>query len=93
MQHSLWRLRGAPLAVDAGGAGGPADEDEAAVALVHDLPVVADLPDVGAVLVEAHAAHQQHLAVVDETREGAEHCKQRKIGSQIRKSQSQHFNI
>ena len=69
----LWRLRRAPLAVDACGAGGPPDEYEAAVALVHDLAVVANLPDVGAVLVEAHAAHQKHLAVFNEPGKGAEH--------------------
>ena len=69
-----WQFRRTPLSVDAGRAGGTAEQDEAAIALVHDLPVVADLADVGPVLVEAHRAHEEHLAVVDETGEGAENC-------------------
>ncbi len=72
--HRPGQLRRTPLPVDAGGARGTADEDKTSVALVHDLPVVADLAHVRAVLVEAHRAHQQDFAVLHEPGEGAEHC-------------------
>ena len=45
----------------------------ALVTVEYDLPVVGDLLDVGPVVVEAHVAHQEYLAVLEEAREGAVH--------------------
>ncbi len=45
------QLRRTPLSVDAGGAGGAANQDEAPAALVHDLTVVPDLAHVRTILV------------------------------------------
>ena len=43
---------------------------ESPVTLEHDLTTVLDLPHVGTILVETHAADQQDLAVLNEPREG-----------------------
>ncbi len=57
-----------PFAGDAGGAGRSVVEGEASVALVHDLSIIGHFAHVRPVVVEAHVAHQQHLAVLDVAR-------------------------
>ena len=58
------QVRRAPLAVDAGGAGGPVGQLVPPAALEEDLPVVLDLAHVRAVVVEAHVAHEQDFAAL-----------------------------
>jgi hypothetical protein len=55
----------APVAADASRSWRTIRKDEALVAVVHDLFVVCHFLDVGAVIVEAHVAHQENLAVGD----------------------------
>lgn len=70
--HAARQLLGAPAAGHARGARRPVVvELVAAVALVHDLPVVGHLLHVRPVVVVAHVAHEHHLAVGDVARERA----------------------
>ena len=55
----------APLAVDAGGAGGPVGQFVTPAALKEDLPVVLHFAHVRAVVIEAHVAHEEDLAAFD----------------------------
>ena len=70
--HHLWvelvdaarQVWGAPLAVDAGGAGGAIGQFVAPATLEEDLSVVLDLAHVGPVVVEAHVSHEQDFAAL-----------------------------
>lgn len=72
--HAARQIPGTPMAVDAGGAGGPVQNGVAPGALEHDLPVVGDAANVGPVVVHPHVAYQQHPAMLDRTRERAVDC-------------------
>jgi len=72
LPHAGGDLRGAPHAAYTRGALRTAQrQPPALVAVEDDLPVVGDLPDVGAVVVQAHVANQQDLAVVQVSGEAA----------------------
>lgn len=58
------QVGGAPLAVDAGGAGGAVGQLVPPAALEEDLPIVLDLAHVRAVVVEAHVAHEEHFSAL-----------------------------
>ena len=60
-----------PMAVDAGGPGRATNQCEATVTLEHNLAIISYLSHIRPIFVEAHGAHQQHLAVFHEAGEGA----------------------
>lgn len=61
----------APQSTDAGRTRWTVDQRVAFLAFVHYLPVVGHLSNVRPVVVKSHVADQQHLAVVDTSREAA----------------------
>lgn len=72
-RDTFGQLFGMPTAPDTCCPRGSVVQHVTFVAIVHNLLVVHNLPDVGPVIVDTHVAHQEHLPVLDETGKRAEH--------------------
>ena len=72
-RNALGQLLRTPVSTDTGGPGGSLVQNVSLLAVVHDLLVVHNLLHVRPVIVDAHVAHEENLAVLDGTGERAEH--------------------